>query len=322
MPPTKDESRANNPILPFLAHQRVMLLDGGLATALESYGCDLDHDLWSARVLLDAPDLIRRAHRQFLEVGADCIATASYQATVPGLRKAGLATREAEDLLRTSVRLAAEVRDRFWSHPEKRVGRLRPLVAASIGPYGAYLADGSEYTGDYGLSEDELYAFHHDRWRLFAESEADLLACETIPSLAEARALLRLLGGTPDRSAWISFSCRDETRLSDGSTLFEAARACDAEPGIAAIGVNCTAPDLIPALISEARRATEKPVMVYPNSGEGWDAVRKSWTGPATGIDWAEAAHVWVERGAAAIGGCCRVTPADIAQMRRAVVPS
>lgn len=308
-----------NPIAGFIAQQGVMLLDGGLATALEARGCDLNDDLWSAVVLLEAPELIREVHRDFLTAGADCIATVTYQATISGFRARGLSEREGVELFHRAVRLAIEARDEFWAEPGNRTDRLRPLVAASIGPYGAYLADGSEYTGDYDIGADELYAFHRDRWTTLAESEADLIACETIPARSEARALLRLLRETPGRWAWISFSCRDETRVSDGSGIADAARECDAEPRVAAVGINCTAPDLIPSLIREARTGTEKPLFVYPNSGEGYDAVDKEWVGGPSVIDWGRACRRWRRDGARGVGGCCRVGPEHIAAMRRAL---
>jgi homocysteine S-methyltransferase len=314
------ESEIENPIARFIAHQGVMVLDGGLATALEARGCDLDDDLWSAKVLLEAPDVIRQVHRDFLAAGANCIATTTYQATIPGFRKRGLTEREGVELLRQSVRLAVEARDEFWSEPGNHRGRLRPIVAASIGPYGAYLADGSEYTGDYDIDEDELYTFHLKRWHVLAESEADLIACETIPSRSEARMLLRLLRNTPGRWIWISFSCGDGTHVSDGSDLADAARECDAEPGVAAVGINCTSPDLISSLIREIRTATDKPVIVYPNSGEGYDAAAKSWVGAPRAIDWRQASLQWTEEGAMAVGGCCRVSPEEIATIRQALL--
>lgn len=314
------ESEIENPIARFIAQQGVMVLDGGLATALEARGCDLDDDLWSARVLLEAPDVIEQVHRDFLAAGADCIATVTYQATIPGFKKRGLTEGEGVGLFREAVRLAVGVRDEFWSEPENRRGRLRPVVAASIGPYGAYLADGSEYTGDYDLDEDELYAFHRDRWRALAESRADLIACETIPSRSEAGVLLRLLRGTRGRWAWISFSCRDGVHLSDGSALVDAARDCDAMPGIAAVGINCISPHLVSPLIHEARAGTDKPVMVYPNSGEGYDAATKSWVGTRSTIDWGVASRQWIREGAAGVGGCCRVSPGQIATIRQTLV--
>lgn len=316
------ESEIENPIARFIEHQGVMVLDGGLATALEARGCDLDDDLWSAKVLLEAPDVIRQVHRDFLAAGADCIATTTYQATLPGFRKRGLTEREGVELFRQSVRLAVEARDEFWSEPGNRGGRLRPLVAASIGPYGAYLADGSEFTGDYDIGEDELYAFHRDRWQALAESEADLIACETIPARSEAGALLRLLRETPGRWAWISFSCRDGTHVSDGGDLADAARDCNAEARVAAVGINCTSPALISSLITEARRGTDKPVIVYPNSGEGYDAAAKSWVGAPRAIDWGRACLQWTARGATGVGGCCRVGPEEVASMRRQLVGS
>ncbi|MEE9534822.1 MAG: homocysteine S-methyltransferase, partial [Acidimicrobiia bacterium] len=186
-----------NPIAGFVERQGIMMLDGGLATALEVRGYDLDDELWSAKVLLEAPDAIREVHLDFLAAGADCISTSTYQASLPGFRKRGLSDAKGVELLRRSVRLAVEARDAFWSEPSNRQGRLRPLVAASVGPYGAFLADGSEYTGRYDIDDDDLDAFHRSRWHVLADSQADLLACETIPSQREAGVLLQLLRETP-----------------------------------------------------------------------------------------------------------------------------
>jgi len=307
----------NNPIVPFLEHQSVMVIDGGLATALEARGCDLDDELWSARVLLEAPDEIRRVHLEFLAAGADCLVTSTYQASFPGLCKRGLDEDKSVELLTLSVRLALEAREEFWSKEENRAGRMRALVAASVGPYGAFLADGSEYTGDYGISDDDLYEFHHSRWQVLAESDADLLACETIPSRAEVGVLLQLLEETPDRWAWLSFSCRDERHLCDGTSFVEVVRACDDHPRIAAVGVNCTSPRFISALITEASGATKKPIIVYPNSGERFIAHDHSWADAPDPIDWGEQALEWKGLGAACIGGCCRVGPREITTMRR-----
>ena len=241
-----------NPFLKFLRHQRIVVLDGGLATALEAYGCDLDDDLWSAKVLIETPELIQRVHLDFLEAGADCITTSTYQATPRGFSERGLSDAEGVELLRRSVQLAIDARRAFWDEADNRRERLQPLIAASIGPYGAYLADGSEYRGLYEIEDDDLYAFHQSRWRVLADGEADLLACETIPSQREAELLLRLLEETPATWAWISFSCRDGTRLSDGSRLIDVARACDRIPNLAAVGINCTSPEFISSLITES----------------------------------------------------------------------
>lgn len=305
-----------NPITPFLEQQGVLIVDGGLATELEARGYDLGDELWSARLLLEAPEAIQQVHYDYYAAGADCAIAASYQATIPGFMKRGLAEDEAIDLLRLSVRLAIEARDTFWAEGSNQRGRRRPLVAASIGPYGAALADGSEYTGRYDLDEAGLYRFHRRRWHVLADSGADLLACETIPSLLEARVLRRLLAETPDQWAWVSFSCRDERHLNDGAPLAEATAAVADAPQVAAVGVNCTPPQYIPALITEARRVTDKPIIVYPNSGEQYDAIHRRWLGLTETADFAQASRAWRAAGASLIGGCCRTGPAHIRRIR------
>ena len=310
-----------NPLLPLVRLQGRIVLDGGLATALEARGHDLNDDLWSAKVLLEDPDAIRDVHLDFLRAGADCITTATYQATFPGFSARGQSDEDAVRLLVRFIDLAVETRDSFWADPENRERRLRPLVAASIGPYGAFLADGSEYTGDYGIDAGELHAFHERRWHVLAESRADLLACETIPSRLEAEVLLRLLRDTPHRWAWMSFSCRDGAHVSDGSRLEHMAELCAAEPQVAAVGINCTAPEHVSTLIGEMRKAKPKPIIVYPNSGEGYDAVDKKWTPARRAPDWTTLIDEWAELGASGIGGCCRVQPGHIAEMRRRLFP-
>lgn len=303
-----------NPITPFIDSQGALILDGGLATELERHGADLSDRLWSARLLADDPALIRQVHLDYYWAGADCGTSASYQATLPGFVARGMGADEARRLMRLSVQLAAEARDAFWAagpHPK----RLRPLVAASVGPYGAYLADGSEYTGDYDLDEAGLVDFHRERWALLAESEADLMACETIPSFAEARALAALLARTPGSWAWFSFSCRDGARISDGTPIAECAEFLTGRPGVAAIGVNCTPPRFIPDLIRAVTAVTALPVIVYPNSGETYDPVAKRWLGESVPTEFGSFSREWRKLGAALIGGCCRTTPAHIRQI-------
>lgn len=317
--------RPPSPFEPFLRAQGFVLLDGGLATALEERGHDLADPLWSAKVLLEAPESVRQVHLDYLRAGADCIATVTYQATFEGLRARGMDDGEAEAALRRAVALAVDARDEFWRAARNRAGRLRPLVAASVGPYGAYLANGAEYTGAYDLDEEALFAWHRRRWHVLASSAADILACETIPSWPEARALLRLLAETPGRWAWVSFQCRDGARLADGTPLAEAAAACGAAAGVAGVGVNCVPPALVPELLAHARRATSGTLVAYPNSGERYDPAAKAW-GP--GADTGEGARLplspdvaprWLAMGAAVVGGCCRTGPATIADMRRAL---
>lgn len=333
-----------SPFDPFLAAQGFVALDGGLASELERHGHDLDDSLWSAKVLLDDPDVVRDVHRAFLEAGADCIVTATYQASFHGFADRGIGEADAEATLLRAVDLAVGARDEFWAREAGRqarrsrrssrsVGRLRPLVAAGVGPYGAYLADGSEYRGDYGIDADALEAFHRRRWRTLAGSAVELIACETIPSLPETQALARLAGefGKP---TWISFSCPDGVRLADGAELAEAVAVADAAPGVFAIGVNCTAPGFISGLVTAVAAGTRKAVVAYPNAGGEWDAKAKRWNaatgggpaptggGPAfTGGGPAPTSPCleWLDAGAHAVGGCCRVGPAAIRRMREAM---
>ena len=295
-----------NPLEPLLAREPFLVLDGALATELERAGFAIDDPLWSALALMDAPERIAAVHRSYLEAGADVITTASYQATVPGFRRKGCTAAEARRLLRRSVRLAKDARDAY----EEETGR-HALVAASVGPYGAYLADGSEYRGRYGLSRAALAAFHRERLALLLWDEGpDLIACETIPCLEEAEALADALAPYPAGCAWVSFSCADGRRTCGGDDIARCAAFLDGVPQIAAAGVNCTAPACIALLLSRMRGQTAKLLAAYPNSGEVFDTARRVWTGrPA---DFTALVPAWHAAGARLIGGCCRTAPDTI----------
>ena len=305
----------SNPIRPFLEQQGALVLDGGLATQLEARGADLHDPLWSAKLLLEDPALIRQVHLDYFGAGADCAITASYQATIPGFVRRGLTETQAVELIRLTVQLAEEAREEFWAGMEPG-RRLRPVIAASIGPYGAYLANGAEYSGDYDLDEAGLVSFHRQRWHILAESGADLLACETIPSLAEAKALRRLLPETPTKWAWFSFSCRDGRSISDGTPISDCAALLEDMEQVVAVGVNCTPPRYVPQLIGELFKVTQKPIVVYPNSGEQYDAVAKRWQGLSIPAEFGTYSREWRKAGAALIGGCCRTGPDHIRQIR------
>jgi homocysteine S-methyltransferase len=259
-----------------------VVLDGGLATELERRGHDLSDRLWSARLLRDCPADIEAVHRSFFAAGADVAITASYQATFEALGD------EAEELLRLSVELARRARD-----------AVRPdgLVAASVGPYAVVLADRSEYTGDYrGAGAERIAAVQRPRIAALLAASPDLLAFETVPSIVEVGVLAELRDEAGDVEAWMTFCCRDGERLSDGTPVEDAVRA--AGDGFTALGVNCTEPRFIDSLLERMRASTELPLIVYPNG-----------VGP---IEPAAVAG-WRERGAAGIGGCCRVGPDTIA---------
>ncbi|MGH3352620.1 MAG: homocysteine S-methyltransferase [Nocardioides sp.] len=276
----------------------VTILDGGLSNALEARGQDVSGALWTARLLDQAPEEIAAVHRAYFAVGADVATTSGYQASVPGLVEAGMTQTYATELLRRSVRIAREV-------AAEAPGR---LVAASIGPYGAYLADGSEYRGRYGVSAATLRDFHAPRLALLETEDPDLIAVETIPDIEEAEVLVDLLDdiGLP---VWFSYSCAG-TRTRAGQPLAEALALAASVRSVVAVGVNCCDPADVPAAIQLAT-ATGEPAVVYPNSGETYAA--GSWSGtphfrPGEALS-------WVESGAAYVGGCCRVGPAEIARI-------
>jgi homocysteine S-methyltransferase len=283
-----------------------LIADGGLATELEARGHDLSDALWSARLLVDAPQEIAAVHTAFFRAGAMIATTASYQASFDAFAARGIGRDETARLLRRSVELAKTARD--------EVGPQQRWVAASVGPYGAALADGSEYRGRYGLSVAQLQDWHRPRLEVLADAGADVLALETIPDVDEAEALVNLVRslGVP---AWLSYTI-DGTHTRAGQPLADAFAVAAGVPEIVAVGVNCCAPDdVLPAI----RPAGEigKPVIVYPNSGEHWDSARRVWAGPSRFAP--RLGAQWLAAGARLIGGCCRVRPADIAELAKAV---
>ncbi|MFG3497416.1 homocysteine S-methyltransferase [Streptomyces sp. NPDC047928] len=284
-----------------------LVLDGGMSNQLESQGQDLSDDLWSARLLAEDPEAIVAAHLAYFRAGADLAITASYQATFEGFARHGIGHGRTAELLALSVRLAREAARR--AHAE---GVARPLwVAASAGPYGAMLADGSEYRGRYGLGVAELERFHRPRLEVLAAAGPDVLALETVPDTDEARALLRAVRGL-GVPAWLSYTVSgDRTRA--GQPLEEAFGPVADADEIVAVGVNCCAPDDVDLAVAVASRVTGKPVVVYPNSGEAWDAEARAWRGPA--VFPPERAVAWRRAGARIIGGCCRVGPDAIAHV-------
>lgn len=304
-----------NKIEEILKDYPLMILDGAFATELERKGCNLNDELWSAKVLAEKPALVGEVHLDYFRAGADCTITASYQATVDGFMKKGFSREKALEIIRSSVTIAKNVRDTFWSDPANRIKRPKPLVAASIGPYGAYLADGSEYRGDYKIGEKELEVFHEERMKVLAKAGPDLLACETVPCAMEARVLARLIEAIDGIFGWISFTAKDGSHLSSGERIGEIARELDQYEKIAAIGINCTAPEYIEELIGHIRQNTKKPVVIYPNYGENYDAETKTWSGGAVRGSFGESAQRWHAKGASIIGGCCRTTPDDIRQI-------
>ena len=305
------------------SHARV--LDGGMASELEFLGEDISGPLWSAHVLEDAPERVKAVHRAYLEAGADVLLTASYQVSRKGYAEFGLTAADADRALLRAVELAVSVRDEF----DDGAGRPDLLIAASLGPYGAALHNGAEYHGNYDCSFDELVDFHRERIAVLAESDADLLAFETIPSLEEAKAIARALEPWPRIAAWMSFTCPNPAsgphgvalQVAHGESLYDCAVLADAAPQVIAIGANCTEPRWIAGLIGEIKRASLKPVVVYPNSGEGWDAGHRCWTGVSDPHSFGRMAREWYAAGAQLVGGCCRTRPEHIREVAVSLKP-
>ena len=285
-----------------------VVLDGGLATELERRGADLRDPLWSAKVLVEDPDAIRDVHAAYFDAGADVATSASYQATFEGLAGRGIEHDEAAKLMRRSVELAREAASGDQ------------IVAASVGPYGAMLGNGAEYTGDYDKDEQELVGFHVPRIQALAEAGPDVFAVETIPSFVEAGALARALERVPEIPAWVSFSCRDGGHVCDGTPIQEAVEIVAAAPSVIAVGVNCTSPLHVERLVETISATTEERVVCYPNRGSFWDPMRKTWTDPPRQDARPPLRPLaWREAGASLIGGCCGTTPEDIAAIAAAL---
>lgn len=287
--------------------------DGAFSTQLEAMGCDINDELWSAKILYEDPAKVKAVHTLYFEAGADFSTCGSYQASVPGFMKKGFSEEESRELIRSSMRLLKEAGDEYLAaHPERAD---EVFVGGSCGPYGAYLANGAEYTGDYGHSREEresIRHFHKERMELLKEGGAEFFGAETVPCLWEAE-ILADLAAELDLPIWNSFSCRDGKHISDGTPIADCARALR-DRDIIAIGINCTHPRYIGSLIREIREAIgdEKRIIVYPNGGEEYDPVTKMWSGKYAAGNFKGLAREWIGDGANILGGCCRTTPDDI----------
>ncbi|KAH5059844.1 hypothetical protein HBI73_209160 [Parastagonospora nodorum] len=309
-----------------------LLIDGALATYLEHLGADISGSLWSASILLSRPDLIKKTHLDYYRAGANIAITASYQASILGLVKhLGLGENEAKDVVKKSVQLAIEARDEYvQSKLEESCERslnaasLREdlFVAGSVGPYGAYLSDGSEYRGDYDVAHEAMKDFHRGRVQALVDAGVDVLACETIPSRRETEALLDLLQSEfRDAEAWFTFTLRDAEHIADGTSLVDIAALFETAEQVVGLGFNCVPDDLALAALKNLKPLVKRGTMVvYPNSGEQWNAKAREWEGSRTeGEGLASKTVEWERAGAGLIGGCCRTTPEDIRTMGEAL---
>jgi len=280
-------------------------VDGGLASELQARGHDLSGRLWSARVLIDDPAEIVAVHASYIAAGAQVTISSSYQCSRLALELAGRDPATADVLLRRSIELARAA--------TAAAGRPEVLVAASVGPYGAALADGSEYRGHYGVSHADLVAFHAGRLGVLAECGPDLFAVETIPDAVEATAVAQALAEHPGIPAWITFSCADAATTCGGDDFAGAVAALAGAPTVVAVGVNCTAPEHVLGLLQRAAQVSDLPLVAYPNAGRTWDAAARSWTGVGADVVPAAVVEQWLDAGAAMIGGCCGLGPQAVA---------
>jgi homocysteine S-methyltransferase len=310
------------------------IIDGGLATEFERHEADLNDPLWSAKCLVTSPHLIHTVHLDYLEAGADIIASASYQATIQGFEAKGFSREKGESMLRKSVEIACEARNTYLAKcketmdddDDDKILKKRPiLVAASVGSYGAYLADGSEYSGIYGdsITLEALKDFHRRRVQVLAESGADIIAFETIPNKLEAQAFAELLDeGDVKIPGWFSFNSKDGVNVVSGDSIKECIAIAETCDKVVAVGINCTPPRFIEGLVLEIKKVTSKPILVYPNSGESYDADRKEWV-ENTGVgdeDFVSYVDKWMDAGVSLLGGCCRTTPTTIRAIHKRLV--
>ncbi|KZT86321.1 Homocysteine S-methyltransferase [Lactiplantibacillus plantarum] len=286
--------------------------DGAMATELEKRGVATNSALWSATAMLDHPDAIQAVHQSYLDAGAKIMTTNTYQANVPAFEQAGIAAAQARQLIQQAVTIAHTARDA--SHVTNAV------IAGSIGPYGAYLADGSEYTGAYQLTPSAYQDFHRERLALIMAAGVDVLALETMPRLDEVQALVQLITTTwPQQPYWVSFSIKDPQTLCDGTSLAAAAKWVATQPNVVAVGVNCITLENIAPALTTLKAAVAVPLIVYPNSGDQYDPVTKTWQATHLSHQFASFVPQWLAAGARIIGGCCRTTPKDIATVARAL---
>ena len=275
-------------------------LDGGLSTALENNGNKLTTSLWTGELIRSNPAQITKAHLDFINAGAQIIITSSYQLSYPGCSARGWSEQETDQALITSTKLAKDAATQSGKSVQ---------VAASVGPYGASRADGSEYKGNYGVSKQVLNDFHARRLEVLISTSPDYLALETMPDTFEVEILLELLKDCPI-PFWISYSCTQGNQTNAGQS-FQA--AVDLAEGAMAVGINCTKPELITDLLRSA--SSPKPFIVYPNSGRVWDAKNKVWTGSSSAGFTDQLINEWLGAGAQIIGGCCGIGASEIDEM-------
>lgn len=301
----------------YLENNSPLILHGALGTEMEALRYDISGKLWSAKYLLEKSEVIQELHETYVAAGADLITTSSYQATLPGLVEAGLTEKAAEQIIALTVRLAKAARDKVWGalNETEKAKRPYPLISGDVGPYAAYLANGSEYSGDYGkITINELKDFHRPRIQILLDQGVDLLALETIPNRLETQALIELLAEEfPEAEAYMSFTVQIPDAISDGTSLAEMAKLVSQSNQILAVGINCSSPLLYNQALSFLEN-TGKALITYPNSGEVYDGDSQTWKSKdKDALTLVEHSKYWhAHFGVKILGGCCRTRPNDI----------
>lgn len=282
------------------------VLDGGLSFPLEEKKIRMNTNLWTAELLISKPELIREVHINYIDSGAKIITTSSYQASFKSLKKRGYSEIQSKNIILKSVEIVEEIKKNYNN---------KIIIAASIGPYGSYLADGSEYVGNYDINEETFFDFYKKKVDLLDSSSADVLAFETIPSYKEAKVISKILKETKKQS-WISFSCKNQKEISDGTKLEKCCEYLNNHSKIFGVGVNCTSPKYISKLISILKRKLKnKKIIIYPNSGEIYDGKNKNWIGNSN-ITFESYIDEWLNLGVDILGGCCRVGTKEIKKIK------
>ncbi|MBL1057471.1 homocysteine S-methyltransferase [Ligilactobacillus salivarius] len=291
----------------FLTNHTVVL-DGAMSTPLERLGADTNNDLWTSKALIDNEELVYEVHKMYFEAGADLIITDTYQANIQAFEKVGYSEKEARNLIKKAVKIAQKARDDY----ENRTGK-HNYIAGTIGPYGAYLANGSEYRGDYELSTKEYQQFHLPRIEELVTTGVDILAIETQPKLDEVLAILELLKKKyPQQKVYVSYTLSDDDTISDGTSLPRAIHALEDYSQVIAVGINCVKLELVEPALKNMKEITDKHLIVYPNSSAVYDPKSKTWSQPKTSATFEELIPNWYEAGARIIGGCCTTGPKEI----------
>ncbi|MDO4813753.1 MAG: homocysteine S-methyltransferase [Gemella sp.] len=306
-----------------LQSKKALILHGALGTELEYKGYDISGKLWSAKYLLEKPEAIQEIHEEYVKAGSDLITTSSYQASIKGLVDYGITQEEARQVIKSSVEIAKDAIEKVWSElsEDEKASRLYPLINGDVGPYAGYLADGSEYTGDYGsITKEELKDFHRERIAILLEEGSDLLALETIPNILEVEALIELLAEEfADSEAYLSVTSQDGKTLSDGTSIEDFMKIVGDSKQILALGLNCSSAKNSDEFLKKLASLTDKPLVAYPNSGEIYDGATQSWKEDAHACSVVDYSADWLDQGVKVIGGCCRTRPSHIEELSKKI---